>query len=256
MVRQLVVLGAAWIMACSGSKAEIGPPDSGLGGGGSSPPSAGADGGSSTTGGGEVPGYGAEPKSGTASHSPNDGTGACSFPPAPTAPDVASMNDTDYAGSFACGGCFRVKGARGEVTVRVVDRCVECEPGHLDLSDQAFAKVDDLEKGKVAVTYQAVPCPVAGNIEYHFKEGSSRDWTAIQIRNHAVPIAKLEYKRGDAFVELKRVDYNFFIEESGVGEPQGGLVLRVTGANGQVLEDTLGSTIPSGASVPGKSQFR
>jgi expansin len=260
-MRELFVFCAAFFVACSGAKAEVGPPGSSSGdpGGRSNASGSSSDGGSSANSNGVSNSnrtYPTELKNGIAAHGPTDGSGACSFPATPSDLDVASLNDAEYAGSVSCGACIRVKGALGEVTVRVVDRCIECEPGRLDLSEQAFAKIDDLSKGRVPMRYQTIACPISGNVAYHFKAGSSIYWTAIQLRNHAIPVLKLEYKRGDAFVEMKREDYNYFIESAGVGDQPGGLVLRVTATDGQVLEDTLPSTVPDDASVEGKAQFK
>jgi expansin (peptidoglycan-binding protein) len=87
----------------------------------------------------------------------------------------------------------------------------------------------------VDVKWQFVPCAVSGPIAYHFKEGSNPYWTAIQIRNHRVPIAKVEAKKKGAWQTLKRVDYNYFLDESGLGD--GPYDLRVTSIEGKSIED-------------------
>lgn len=38
-----------------------------------------------------------------------------------------------------------------------------------------------------------VACGLEGPIVYYFKEGSNSFWTAVQVRNHRYPIAKLEW---------------------------------------------------------------
>ena len=121
---------------------------------------------------------------------------------------------------------------------------------------QAFAKIADPKEGRIDVTYQAVACATAGNVAYHFKDGSSKYWTAIQIRNHRVPVAKVEYKKGDAWVAMKRADYNYFIEASGVGDQPNGLSLRVTATDGQVVEDTLAGGVQAEQTVSGTKQFQ
>jgi expansin len=198
--------------------------------------------------------YGGGPKKGIATYYDADGSGNCSFDKSDDL-DVVAMNKPEYAGSAACGACLRVKGPTGEVTVRVVDSCPGCESGHIDLSESAFAKIAKKEQGKVSITYETVTCPVSGNLAYHFKEGSSKFWTAIQVLNHRRAISKLEYKRGEAFVAMKRESYNYFVESKGVGDLPS-LVLRVTAADGQVVEDTLPGTIEADAVVDGKAQFR
>ena len=79
-------------------------------------------------------------------------------------------------------------------------------------------------------------------------------WTAIQIRNHRYPIAKVEGKdsTGSAYVDIPRVDYNYFVDASGLGP--GPYALRVTDTRGHVLED---SSVPLGDDVTrqGTAQF-
>jgi expansin (peptidoglycan-binding protein) len=200
--------------------------------------------------------YSTETRSGVITYYAADGGGSCGFDPSPNDLDVAAFDAADFAGSATCGACVRVTGPKGVVTVRIVDQCPECERGHLDLSKQAFAKIADVAAGHVEVSFQMVACDVTGNIAYHIKEGSSKWWTAIQIRNHRLPIAKLEYRKGGAFVEMKREDYNYFVDESGVGDQPSGLAVRVTASDGQTLEDTLPGTIQPDTTIEGKAQFR
>jgi expansin len=195
-------------------------------------------------------------KDGIATYYDADGAGNCGFDPSPDAMDVAAFDTADYAGSAACGSCVRVKGPKGEVTVRIVDRCPDCSANHIDLSKQAFAKIAELSAGRVDVTFQTVACDVSGPVAYHFKDGSSKYWTAIQVRNHRLPVAKLEYRKGSAYVEMKREEYNYFVEPSGVGDQPGGLTVRLTAADGQTLEETLPGDIPSDVTVSGKSQLK
>ena len=164
-----------------------------------------------------------------------DGSGNCGFPPSPGDLMVAAINTPQYGGSAACGSCAHVVGPRGEVTVRIVDRCPECPSGDLDLSPQAFERIAELSAGRVPITWTEVPCPVAGPLVYHFKDGSNPWWTAIQIRNHRNRIAGVEVREGESYRPLTRVDYNYFLDESGLGE--GPYALRVTDVYGATLED-------------------
>jgi expansin len=199
--------------------------------------------------------YSTDTKSGIATYYAADGSGNCSFDATPNDLDVVALNPTDYAESAACGSCMLVRGELGDVRVRVVDSCPGCDAGHLDLSEQAFAKIAEKKKGRVQITYQTVACDLTGSVSYHYKEGSSKYWTAIQVRNHRLPVAKVEYARGGAFVEMKRANYNYFIEAAGVGEQQSGLRVRVTAADGQTIEDTLPKILDNELAT-GASQFR
>lgn len=200
--------------------------------------------------------YSTEVKQGIATFYDATGAGNCGFDATPEDLDVAAFDTTSYAGSAACGACVKVKGEAGEVTVRIVDSCPGCEANHLDLSREAFAKIADPSRGRVPISFSTVACNVSGSLAYHFKDGSSKYWTAIQVRNHRLPVAKLEYQAaGGAFAEMKREDYNYFVEAKGVGDLPSGLVLRVTAADGQVLEEKLAGEIPDNVTVNGTKNF-
>jgi len=186
-----------------------------------------------------------------------DGSGNCSFEKSPDDLDVVALAMPEYADSAACGACLQVTGPKGNVTVRVTDSCPSCEGSgvSLDLSAQAFAKIAEPKEGRVKVSYRLVSCPISGNLAYHFKDGSSKYWTAIQIRNHRVPIKSVEYRKDGAWVAMKREDYNYFVEASGVGDQPGGLALRVTATDGQVIEDTIAGGVQAEKTVPGTKQF-
>lgn len=211
-------------------------------------------GGFETSGPGSGTTYSTEPKSGLATFYDADGTGSCSFDPSPDDLDVVALNTGDFAGSAACGGCLRVTGPKGSVTVRVVDSCPPCGRNHLDLSEQAFAEIADKIDGRVEISYQAAACAVSGPLAYRFKEGSTRWWTAIQVRNHSVPIAKLEYQRSGAWREMKREGYNYFVDGEGVGDTPGGLRLRLTAADGRVVEDAVPG-VEAGRTVRGTAEL-
>jgi expansin (peptidoglycan-binding protein) len=182
-----------------------------------------------------------------------DGTGACTFDASPNDLDIAAMNIQEWNGSAVCGECIAITGPKGNVTVRVVDECPDCVSGQLDLSQSAFAKVADVSAGRVNVTWQAVSCAVTGNVAYHYKDGSSQYWTAIQIRNSKLPIAKLEVKTNGNFQEIARVDYNYFVADQGTGP--GSVDVRITAVDGQTIEDTLAPPT-SNVTVDGASQFQ
>ncbi|UQA54988.1 expansin EXLX1 family cellulose-binding protein [Polyangium aurulentum] len=182
------------------------------------------------------------------------GAGACSFDASSDNPLlVGAMNAPDYANSGVCGACAHVKGPEGEVTVRIVDLCPECAHGDIDLSPQAFELLAPLEKGRIPISWQFVPCGASGPIVYHFKEGSNEWWSAVQIRNHRNAIEKLEYKADDgSWRSVGRLDYNYFVEEKGMGP--GPYTFRVTDVYGNVLEDS-GIPFVVAGDAPGKAQF-
>ena len=180
------------------------------------------------------------------------GAGNCGFDATPNDLLVAAMNHPDYGSADWCGACLEVTGPQGTVRVRVVDQCPECAAGDLDLSPQAFQQLSPLAAGRIAITWHEVACDVSGPVQYHFKDGANAYWTAIQMRNHRYPIAKLEAMSGGAYVAIPRVDYNYFVEESGLGA--GPYMLRVTDVHGHTLEDS-GVALGDNVTRMGAAQF-
>lgn len=180
-----------------------------------------------------------------------DGSGNCSFDPTGDLM-VAAMNHDEYAGSAVCGACVHAVGPSGEATVRIVDQCPECKVGDIDFSPEAFSLFADKSLGRVTIHWKYVPCDVAGPIVYHFKEGSNQWWTAVQVRNPRHAIAKLEFKKDGQYVEVNRLDYNYFVAESGMGP--GPYSFRVTDVKGQVVED-VGIPFVEAGDAPGAAQL-
>lgn len=189
---------------------------------------------------------------GKATYYAADGSGNCSFPPSPQDLMVAALNTPDYNGAQSCGACVLVHGPKGDVTVRIVDRCPGCTQGHIDLSKEAFAKIADPVQGVVPVTWSIVPCAVQGPIRYHFKAGSNQWWSAIQVRNHRYPIKSLEGQVSGTFQPMTRELYNYFVYSAGLGP--GPYTLRVTDVLGHVLTDT-GIPFKVDQEVPGAAQL-
>jgi expansin len=192
-------------------------------------------------------------RSGEATYYDADGSGNCSFDPSPGDLMVGAMNETDYGNAWLCGAYVQITGPKGTVVVRIVDRCPECPAGNIDLSPQAFARIADLVAGRVPITWHLVSPALSGPITYTFKDGSSKWWTAVQIRNHRNPIWRVEYRTASgAFKEVPRERYNYFVEASGMGD--GPYTFRVTDIFGQTLTDT-GIALVIGGEVAGKAQL-
>jgi len=181
------------------------------------------------------------------------GEGACSFD-ASSNRMVAAMNHTDYAGSAACGEYVTVTGPNGTVTVRITDVCPECAAGDIDLSAEAFAMIADPVAGRVPITWHVVAAELSGPVQYRYKEGSTRYWTALQVRNHRLPIAKLEIlpSGSSSWIEVQRTDYNYFVYPTTI--ESGSLQVRITASTGATLQDTLPEP-QGGLLVEGAAQF-
>jgi expansin (peptidoglycan-binding protein) len=223
---------------------------SGTGGSGGS-----GTGGSGTGGSATAPGQTlGVARSGNATFYSATGAGHCSFDATPHDLMVAAMNRTDYAGSYACGSFVTVKGPLGTVTVRITDECPECPKGHIDLSAQAFAKIAKPVTGIVPITWTVVPGDVQGPIQYRYKEGSTRYWTAIQVRNHKLPITKLEIMPSGSktWINVSRMDYNYFVYAPPIAA--GSVQVRVTAEGGATLQDVLPEP-KGGLVVNGRGQF-
>ncbi|WAS96967.1 expansin EXLX1 family cellulose-binding protein [Nannocystis punicea] len=206
---------------------------------------------SETTGGGQA--CESQDHEGKATYYAADGSGNCSFDANPGDDMVAAMNTPDYMASAVCGACVQIDGPDGQIVVRIVDRCPECESGHIDLDEDAFPMIADKDLGVVPITWRYVSCELDGPIVYRFKEGSSQWWTAVQIRNHRNAIAKLEFKNeDDAWQDVARLDYNYFVAEEGMGP--GPYSFRVTDVHGNVLADEGVPLVEAGES-PGAGQF-
>jgi len=182
------------------------------------------------------------------------GDGACMFGPSPGDLMVAAMNADEYDTAVACGAYVHVVGPKGQATVRIVDLCPECHAGHLDLSREAFASIADLPQGRVDITWQVVSPDLPGPIAYHFKDGSNQWWTAVQVRNHRNPVAKLEYlDDGGQWVAVSRTSYNYFVQTN-PGMGPGPYAFRVTDSYGNVLTDSGIPHVENGT-TDGAAQF-
>ena len=166
--------------------------------------------------------------------------------------DVAAINDAQYAVSSVCGACAEVTGPKGSLTVRIVDRCPGCKRGDLDLSRQAFAKIAVPAEGRVPIEWRLVSCAVAGPFTYDFAPGSSRYWLGLQVRNARVPVKALEWHSDGKWKPFELQNHNYFVVSSEV--EAGPLRLRITGWEGQQVEDTL-AAIKDKGSLVGKAQF-
>ncbi|HET6952638.1 MAG TPA: expansin EXLX1 family cellulose-binding protein, partial [Acidimicrobiales bacterium] len=200
---------------------------------------------------GPVPGRaGAEvtPGDGTATHYDSVDGGNCSFPAAPADHLDVALSEIEYGTADACGAYLDVTGPRGTVRVVVTNRCPECQPGHLDLSRQAFARIGDPAAGQIDVTYSLVrDPPLAETIGIRVKDGSSRWWLQLQALDHGNPLASVELATAGGWRSLVHTQDNFWMAEN-PGPGDGPLTVRITDIHGQ------SATIDGIAIAPGEVQ--
>ncbi len=166
---------------------------------------------------------------------------------------VLSAPNAVYDSIRACGQCLEITGSEGTAVVMVADRCNDCPADRLVINKPAFLKIAGTKVGKAEVTWKPVPCAVTGELELRVKKTSSIHWTAIQVRNHRVPIKMVSFKRGDEWVEMTRSDDNYFVAAKGVGAKS--VTLKITAMDGQIVEEML-SAWKDGDTYRGKTQFK
>jgi expansin (peptidoglycan-binding protein) len=150
-----------------------------------------------------------------------------------------AMNQIQYDSSAACGACVRILGPRGEITLKVVDRCPECKYGDIDMATHAFTDIAELSDGRIPIRWQYVPCdmPTGSDIKVVFAAGSSPYYFKAQFRNFRYALAKVEYRRTDgSYSVLHREMYNYYVENGGIDEDKtktGPYTFRLTAKSGE-----------------------
>lgn len=176
--------------------------------------------------------------------------GALLLDPIPSTAFITALNPTqlNFGGVKAAlaGAYLEVTGPKGKTTVYVTDLYPEGASGGLDLSPNAFEAIGNKVDGRIPISWKVVRAPVSGNVQYRIKEGSSRWWAAIQVRNHAYPVVKFEVKQGTAWKSLQKMDYNHFLGEQLGNQP---LSIRITDIRGKAILDTI-PALPENGNKP------
>ena len=120
-----------------------------------------------------------------------------------------------------------------------MDRCPECKHGDIDLSTDAFIKIAKLEDGRVPIKWCFIPCRESGGIRVKYEPGMSQFYFKMAIYDHLYAIDMLEYQKKDgSWEEIKRTDYNYFVENAGIDEDKskiGPYTFRITATTGESL---------------------
>jgi expansin (peptidoglycan-binding protein) len=177
-----------------------------------------------------------------------------------------AMATDDYQSSAVCGMCVEVTGPTGmKAVISAVDQCPiatnpKCVAGHIDLSHSAYAAVVPANMpGEVPnsqpVSWRYVPCDASGPIVYHFKDGTHKDWLAVQIRNSRYGIAKIRWRKAGTgnFRDMaaRTNDLAYFVAD---GPGTTTYDFEVTDVNGQVLVDH-GVQLVTNGDAQGHAQF-
>ena len=160
------------------------------------------------------------------------GMGNCSYPSPPAGQLYVALSPSEYGGSAACGSYLQVSGPDGSVTVEVVDQCPECQAGHIDLSEQAFARIAPLSAGLVPVSYHTIADPpLPAPLSMLVKTGSSAYYLALLPINNGNPLASVAVRQDPGgWQELGRTTYGYWLASSGAGP--GPFTIRLTDSLG------------------------
>ena len=157
--------------------------------------------------------------------------GNCSFPSVPANKLTVAVGNDLYRGGAGCGGYLDVTGPNGTIRVKIDNRCPECGPGHLDLTDEAFAALAPLGRGLIPISYRVVTDPKpAPALSFRVKEGSSRYWLGLLVDGTGNRVRSVEVRTGSRWTALQRTDYGYWLATSGAGA--GPFTVRVTDVAG------------------------
>ncbi|KAL4727742.1 hypothetical protein ACLX1H_004430 [Fusarium chlamydosporum] len=152
-----------------------------------------------------------------------------------------------------CGACIEVTGPSGTIKAMIVDKCPECDAGHLDLFPDAFKAVGGTD-GIVKTSYKFVECGITTPLVLHNKSGTSANWFSIQVVNANEPVKSVEVSvdGGKTWAKTERQDYNFFENPSGFGKES--VDVKITSSTGKtVVVNNVG--VATGAQYKAKSNF-
>ncbi|KAG7431506.1 Expansin-YoaJ [Fusarium oxysporum f. sp. raphani] len=164
-----------------------------------------------------------------------------------------AFSGQEWDNSANCGACIEVTGPSGTIKAMIVDKCPECDPGHLDLFPDAFKAVGGTD-GIVKTSYKFVECGITTPLVLHNKEGTSANWFSIQVVNANEPVKSVQVSTdgGSTWKSTERKDYNFFENPAGFGKTS--VDVKVTSSTGKsVVVKNVGVT--AGAQYKASSNF-
>jgi expansin (peptidoglycan-binding protein) len=183
------------------------------------------------------------------------GNGNCSYPAANTDQMYVALSPGEYGAAAACGSYLQVSGPDGSVTAEVVDQCPECQAGHIDLSESAFARIAQLSAGLVPVTYHTIiDPPLPAPLALRVKEGSSPYWLALLPIGSGNPVTSVRVSSAShGWQNLARASYNYWLAPSGMGS--GPFTVQLTDSVGHQVTVTGISLTPGVVQPTGTSMY-
>ncbi|CEG41965.1 RlpA-like double-psi beta-barrel domain [Plasmopara halstedii] len=172
--------------------------------------------------------------------------------------NYAALNDKQWNSTRNCGRCAQVScddprcsDTTTTEIVYIVDRCLECKEGDLDLSTTVFQKVTgSRDSSRYNIKWKYVDCPVNGNIQYCTKSGSSKSWLAIQPTNFLNGVANM--KIAHQSVTMVESCY-YFLLDGGSNVDMSAVPIELTSIAGETISETL--NLSSNHCTEGMSNF-
>ncbi|TLD15620.1 uncharacterized protein PgNI_01989 [Pyricularia grisea] len=161
-----------------------------------------------------------------------------------------AISNSNYDSSNMCGVCLNVKGPNGNMKVMVVDNCHECPQNKLDLFEDGFSNIGDLNAGIIDVDWEVTSCGITEPLKLRNKDGTSKSWFSMQVFNSNQQVKSLDVSTdgGATWQGTTRRPYNYFEKTSGGGFGADSLTVRVTCVGG-------GQVMMSNVGVAGGSSF-
>lgn len=137
-----------------------------------------------------------------------------------------------------CDACIYVTTEHGKSALLRVVTYGDTSSNSIDVSPAAYEILNSGEYPR-NMSWQFAKCPDTGKLMYEFQTGANEWWTSLWVRNARVPLSKVEVQSVNhgSFVELQRGGDGTLTDGSGFGAGQ--FTLRLTGVDGQVVEDTF-----------------
>nr|XP_006816165.1 PREDICTED: expansin-A15-like [Saccoglossus kowalevskii] len=182
--------------------------------------------------------------------------------------EIAAIDSGRWDDSKSCGMCIEITGPTGDtLEVIVVDQCMTCTDGSLDLSEKGFTAISGGKIGMAEITWKEIECPVLRNVGfiYSFVYANENANAAFQMRifNHLHKIRTVERRHifeGESapWFELPRGSLGNFGVPREYRKLEKPFQMRITSdVTGEVLTEEINKSPENGVRdlIEGKSAF-